>query len=71
MYCMQIYQRTTPTTLETDLLVVGGGPAGAVAAITAARQGISVTLVERYGFLVGASTSVLDTFCGFYLDRGW
>ena len=67
---MQIYQRTTPTTLETDLLVVGGGSAGAVAAITAARQGISVTLVERYGFLGGASTTVLDTFCGFYLLEG-
>ena len=41
-----------------------------VAAITAARQGISVTLVERYGFLGGASTTVLDTFCGFYLREG-
>lgn len=58
---MRIYQRTIPTTLETDLLVVGGGPAGAVAAITAACQGCSVTLIERYGFFGGASTTVLDT----------
>ena len=58
---MQIYQRTIPTTLVTDLPVFGGGPAGAVAVITAACQGCSVTLVERYGFLGGASTTVLDT----------
>lgn len=67
---LQIYQRTIPTTLETDILVVGGGSAGAVAAITAARQGCSVTLVERYGFLGGVSTTVLDTFCGFYRRQG-
>lgn len=32
---------------EVDLLVVGGGPAGAAAAIAAARAGLSVVLVER------------------------
>ena len=67
---MQIYQRRIPTTLETDILVVGGGSAGAVAAITAAGQGYSVTLIESYGFLGGISTTVLDTFCGFYLRKG-
>lgn len=30
-----------------DLLIVGGGPAGAAAAITAARSGLSVVLIER------------------------
>ncbi len=48
------------------MLVVGSGSAGATAAITAARLGASVTLVERYGFMGGISTQVLDTFYGFY-----
>jgi len=36
------------------------------AAITAAIQGASVALVERYGFMGGISSQVLDTFYGFY-----
>lgn len=51
---------------ETDVLVIGSGSAGATAAITAAREGASVALVERYGFMGGISTQVLDTFYGFY-----
>lgn len=51
---------------KTDVLVVGSGSAGATAAITAAREGASVALVERYGFMGGTSTMVLDTFYGFY-----
>lgn len=67
---MDIYRKTIDSSLTTDILVVGGGPAGAIAAIAAARQGHSVVLVERYGFLGGVSTTVLDTFCGFYVRDG-
>lgn len=55
-----------PPLWETDVLVIGSGSAGATAAIAAARQGASVGLVERYGFMGGTSTQVLDTFYGFY-----
>jgi len=43
----------------TDVLVVGGGSAGVVAAISAARTGADVTLVERYGCFGGLWTGGL------------
>ncbi len=48
-----------PTISETDVLVVGGGPAGCVAAISAARAGAKTTLVERYGHFGGLATGGL------------
>ncbi len=42
-----------------DVVVCGGGPAGFVSAIAAARQGASVALIERYGFLGGTATAGL------------
>ncbi|HEX7069578.1 MAG TPA: FAD-dependent oxidoreductase [Rhodothermales bacterium] len=44
---------------ETDVLVVGGGPAGLGAALGAAAAGARVVLVERYGFLGGNATAAL------------
>jgi hypothetical protein len=44
---------------ETDVLVVGGGPAGLGAALGAARGGADVILAERYGFLGGNATAAL------------
>ena len=43
---------------ETDVLVVGSGPAGLAAAIGAARAGVDVTLVERFGCFGGNITTV-------------
>ena len=51
--------RDTPLLAETDVLVVGGGPAGVAAAIGAARLGADVLLVERYNHLGGLSTGGL------------
>ncbi|NPV68346.1 MAG: FAD-dependent oxidoreductase [Anaerolineae bacterium] len=63
---MNTYTAPVHDLWETDILVIGSGSAGATAAITAAREGVSVALVERYGFMGGISTQVLDTFYGFY-----
>jgi hypothetical protein len=51
--------REIPVFAETDVLVVGGGPAGTAAAIAAARVGADVLLVERYNHLGGLSTGGL------------
>lgn len=54
--------------IVTDILVVGGGAAGVAAAVTAARQGMRVVLVERYGFTGGGAVAGLSgTICGLYL----
>ena len=44
---------------ETDVLVIGGGPAGLGAALGAANAGADVILTERYGFLGGNATAAL------------
>ena len=43
---------------RTDVLVVGSGPGGLAAALAAARTGVSVTLVERFGCFGGNLTVV-------------
>jgi hypothetical protein len=51
--------REIPVFAEPDVLVVGGGPAGTAAAVSAARLGADVLLVERYNHLGGLSTGGL------------
>jgi len=41
---------------RSDVVVVGGGPAGIAAAVSAARNGASVTLLERYAYLGGLAS---------------
>jgi hypothetical protein len=52
------------TVARSDVVVVGGGPAGVSAAVAAARRGASVTLLERYpalgGLASGGMVLVLD-----------
>jgi len=43
---------------ETDVVVVGSGPGGLAAAIGAARAGVNVALVERFGCFGGNITAV-------------
>ncbi len=55
-----------PVVAESDVVVVGGGPGGIMAALAAARTGAKTLLVEQYGFLGGMATAGLMTsFNGF------
>ncbi|MPZ86661.1 MAG: FAD-dependent oxidoreductase [Nitriliruptorales bacterium] len=51
--------RSGAVVADTDVLVVGGGPAGIGAALGAASAGAEVILAERYGFLGGNATAAL------------
>lgn len=53
--------RRVPVLLETDVIVVGGGTTGPFAAISAAREGKRVVLIERFGSLGGNLTLGLNT----------
>jgi hypothetical protein len=44
---------------DYHVVVIGGGPAGSVASIAAARQGAHVACIERYGFLGGSLTAAM------------
>ncbi len=51
--------KEVPVVGQYDVVVCGGGPAGFMAAIAAARGGARTALVERYGFIGGMATAGL------------
>ena len=53
-------------TIKTDILVVGGGTAGVIAAIQAARAGCSTVLVENGSQLGGTTTTGGVSFPGLF-----
>jgi FAD dependent oxidoreductase len=62
--------RDIPVLADADVVVAGGGPSGFAAAVTAARAGLQVILIERYGFLGGLATAgAVGTLCGLYLHH--
>ncbi|MBQ1194869.1 MAG: FAD-dependent oxidoreductase [Clostridia bacterium] len=52
-----IYTNNIPDTIESEVVVVGGGPAGLCAAVAAARGGAKVLLVEKNAFCGGMATA--------------
>jgi ribulose 1,5-bisphosphate synthetase/thiazole synthase len=50
-------ERQTPVIRDTDVVIVGGGPAGLTAAVAARRLGVEVLVVEQQGCLGGLMTS--------------
>lgn len=56
---------------EAEVVVLGGGVSGSVAAIASARNGAKTLLVERYGFLGGTATAALVApMAPFHSKRG-
>jgi len=56
-YCQP--PKKIPINGNFDVIVVGGGPAGIIAAITSARRGCKTLLIEKNGFLGGTITASL------------
>ena len=50
--------KSLPVIAETDVVVLGSGPGGLAAALSAARSGMQTMLVERYGCFGGVITQV-------------
>lgn len=51
------FNEKIPVVADVDVLICGGGPAGVGAAIRAAREGVSVMIVEMQGCLGGIATA--------------
>ena len=63
-----LYSRKLESTAAPDVLVCGAGCAGTTAAIAAARRGVSVMLIERFGFAGGYITGVIGASFDGWVD---
>ena len=61
--------RSVPVRSRVDVLVVGGGPAGLIAALAAAEAGQRVALVESHSF-VGGNLTIGLPILGFLSQKG-
>lgn len=65
---VEVPAESLPVIDEADVVVVGGGTAGFVAATAAARAGARTILVERFGYLGGCLTTTYNTGPGWFFD---
>ena len=63
-------QQEIPILDTCNILVVGGGPSGLSAAISAARTGVDVILMDRFGCFGGVITTVGMETIGWYRYEG-
>ncbi|MCL2640911.1 MAG: FAD-dependent oxidoreductase [Phycisphaerales bacterium] len=64
---MTVVDKRKHADICADVAVIGGGAAGIASGITAAKQGLTVLLIERYGFCGGGAVAGLSgTICGMY-----
>lgn len=59
---------SVPVVAEAEVVVVGGGTSGFIAATAAARTGAKTLIVERFGYLGGCSTAPYNTSIGLFGD---
>ena len=63
-------ERDIPVIAETQVLVVGSGPAGIAAAVAAARTGAKTMLAEKYGCFGGAlSVGQVESYNWYFNDK--
>ncbi len=62
--------RELPVIIDADIVIVGGGPAGVAASVTAAELGLSTVLIEKNGFFGGSNVAGYSgTIGGLYSSR--